>query len=331
MRTKLIGIFAGLALAACTTGVEPQQQGSHSRTVSTAPASTSTLLAWGSGPSQVGLQPHQREQLAQGVSAVAVGPDGAAHLLDRLNQRVLRLVPGAAAARVFAQAPRDAEDLAAGPDGALAAHSPLRATVWIIDHQGEPAGQLAVPRLFHQLQGVGLGRSRVVTLHVAHQETYRLGSPTAVLALEAMLHSKREGAYLLADGSGVATRLTEKGKPRLLLLQQGPRTRVVRRHALGPRALAARVVGVSGRAACVRLERQDPHQPRLVQREAICLDLHSGQRLLQRRLPAAGLYLPRRELAMGGTPPRLVLISPQQDGLRVTSWAVLGDTQGRQP
>ena len=305
-----------LALTACASPTEPLERGSRAAGI----RDGSMLLSWGSGPAEVGLRPRRTDELAQGVSAVAVGFDGAVFLLDRLNGRVLRVVPGTGEVRQAAQLPEDAEDLAAGPQGAVAAYSPLRTRVWLRDRHGEPAGEVAVPRLFRQVRRVGLEGSLGVTLHDAHQETYRLGSPAAPLTLEAALSSKREGAFLLSDGTGVAVRLNN-GRPEVLQLQQGERARVKARHLLSRRVLAARVVGVSGQVVCLRLE-QDGARPNEIQRRVVCLNTTSGRLLFERELPPPGLYLPRRELALGGDPARLVLIHPQQRGLRLQSWRV---------
>ena len=72
------------------------------------------LLSWGGGHGQAGYSPASPERLAEGPSAVAVGPAGEVVLLDRLNDRVLRIAGGQISAA--ASVPRDAEDLAVGPE-----------------------------------------------------------------------------------------------------------------------------------------------------------------------------------------------------------------------
>lgn len=305
-----------LVLTACTSPAEPPVGGAGQALV----GDGSTVLPWGSGPGQVGLRPRGHEILAEGPSALAVSSDGAVLVLDRRNGRVLRVGAGGQVS-VAARVPLDSEDLAAAPRGGLATFSPLRSRVWLRDGRGEPAGELAVPRLFRQVRRVGLGASLEVTLHDAHQETYRLGSPSAALSLEAALSSRREGAFLLSDGTGVAVQLRQ-GLPELLRLGHGPRVRVVGRHLLPRRALAARVVGVAGGAVCLRTEHDHPARAREIRRRVVCLDPGSGRLMLDRQLPAPGLYLPRRELALGGDPARLALIHPGPRGLRVQTWRV---------
>ncbi len=305
-----------LAQAACASPAEPLVGAASQGLV----GDGATLLPWGHGPGAVGLRPRGPETMALGPSAVAVSRDGAVLVLDRLNGRVLRVDAGGRVAEAAA-VPRDSEDLAAGPQGGLAAFSPLRARVWLRDGRGEPAGELAVPRLFREVRRVGLGVSLTVTVHDAHQETYHLGSPSAPSNLEAAMTSRREGAFVLDDGAGVAV-LLRRGMPELLRLLPGPRARVVGRHLLPRRALAARIIGAAGNAVCLRTEDQHPTRVDEIDRRVVCLDATSGRLLLDRRLPAPGLYLPRRELAMGGDPTRLALIHPGPLGLQVKTWRV---------
>jgi hypothetical protein len=301
------GLLLPLALvAACTT----PPPASRSQAAVTQPGSR--LLPWG----EVGHRPAQPERLAEGPSAVAVAADNSVLVLDRLNGRVLRLTEKEVT--VAATVPEDAEDLAAGPDGALAVYSPLRARVWVHGPSGEPIGQLAVPRILRNVRGIALGPSRVVWLEDAHQERLPLGSPSAPQTLEAMLHGKQEGAALLADKTAVATRRLPDGRPELLLVDRDGR--VLQAHPLGRPVLATRVVGTAGQTTCLRLERNAGPGPVLVvARQAVCLD-KNGRVLLSRDLPPPGSYVPRRELAVGGDPPRLAMIHPEADGLRVHTW-----------
>ena len=155
-----------LALAGCVSPVEVErtERASTSR-------ESSVLLPWGSGPAEVRLRSGRTDELARGASAVAVGPHGEAYVLDRLNGRVLRVSPSGRV-REAARVPEDAEDLAAGPGGALAAYSPLRARAWVHDRHGELVGAVAVPRIFREVRRVGRGPARVVTGHHAPHEPY---------------------------------------------------------------------------------------------------------------------------------------------------------------
>jgi hypothetical protein len=305
-----------LGLTACVnTTTDP----TGSRQAALTPLGERTL-SWGS---EVRLRPAGLERLAEGPSAVAAGPGDAVFVLDRLQGRVLRV--GSGAPQQHAQAAHDVTDLTASSDGALALYSPLRALVQVLDPTGQPTGSLKVPRVFRQVQRVGLGASRQLTLHVAMQETFRLGSPSTPQTLESVLHSKREGAFLLAQrrNAGVAVRRLADGRPELLVVsnKHGERSSVLQRHVLNTPVMAARIVGVVGDTACLLLERSAPQTEALkVRRSAVCLDVISGHEALRVDLPDVGLYLPRRELAVGQTPPRLLLIHPRHRGLLVKSW-----------
>lgn len=322
-RSLFIVALMALGLTAC---VSPDP--TRSRQAALTPLSGEQTLRWGT---EVGLRSAGAERLAEGPSAVAAGPNGAVFVLDRLQGRVLRV--GATTVQQHAAAAEDVMDLTAAPDGALALYSPLRANVQVLDPAGQPIGALKVHRLFRQVQRVGIGASRQLTLHVAMQETFRLGSPTAPQTLETVLHSKREGAFLLAHrgSAGLAVRRLADGRPELLVLSNGAgeRSRVLQRHALGAPVLAARIVGVAGDVACLLLEReaQASSAALKVHRAAVCLDVISGREALRVDLPDVGLYLPRRELAVGAGPPRLLLIDPRRHGLLVKVWP-LADTKG---
>jgi len=328
-----------LAAVACS---QPPEVG---RATSRALGGAGRVVPW----SQVTLRPAGPELLAEGPSAVAVAPDGSVLVLDRLGGKVLRLTDGQLT--VAASVPGDVEDLAVGPDGAVAVYSPLRARVWIHGPAGEPAGELAVPRVLRMVRGIALGPSRQLWLQDAHQQRFRLGSPTVPQALPAVLHSRREGEPL-PDGSGVLVQVTAGGAWLERVERRVDRTRVVARWRLPGPVLAARVVGATREVACLRLEQRalragpanttseplvsDRDTPAhgapaagrrapaagdslVIGRRALCLDLRTGRTLLEQPLPL-GLYLPRRELGLGGDPAQLALIRPEPSGLRVTVW-----------
>ena len=315
-----------LAGGCVSGGNEPAPHQQSQRPVvseSKTPNGFSSVLTWGNGAASVALQPRAPEQAAQGPSAVAVGPRGAAYVLDRLNGRVLQVT--AEAVRPVASVARDAEDLAVGVDfeaaTLLAAYSPLRARVWLHTPRG-PAGEIAVPRALRQIRGVALDGAGQVWVHTAFQERYRLGSPRAAQPLAGVLHSKREGEYLLADDSGVAVRLLPDGRPELLWFGPGRRAPVTQRIPLPDHVLAARVVGVADGQVCLRLEKPGPGTGISVVREVVCIDLSNGLETLRRALPQPGRYLPRRELAVGGTPARLAFIHAADQGLAVHVWVL---------
>jgi hypothetical protein len=105
----------------------------------------------------------------------------------------------------------------------------------------------------------------------------------------------------------------------VLLRRPGERLDRADRFALPERVLAARIVGAAGPAVCLRLEQAGAGPGFAVQRQVVCHDTTSGARLLQRDLPAPGLYLPAREVAVGGSPARVAFIEAAADGLRVRS------------
>jgi hypothetical protein len=308
-----------LGLATCTS---PNPPGSQQAAVTEARAEAlQRLLPWGGDASSVGLVPAGPEHPAQGVSAVAVGPEGTMYLLDRLNQRVLRV--SADAVETVATVPEDTEDLAVGPDGALALYSPLRSRVWIYA-EGKLAGEVEVPRALHQIQSLSLGPSRRVMVHDAHQETRWLGSPIAPQTLPAILHSKREGRAFLEDGSGVVVVRLPDGRPDLRVLSGSERPAVRTHFVLPEPVLAARILGVARDQVCLRLEQGSIEE---VRRRAVCVDAASGKRVLDVLLAPPGLYAPRRELALGGSPASLAFIHPEREGLRIRRW-VLGEEGG---
>lgn len=311
LHLRLNAILLAALVGGCTDPLESGESGSHQQLT----WQGSRLLLWG----VVGLSPAGPERKAHGASAVAVDPAGAVYLLDQLNQRLLQIT--ADTTIIAAQVPEDAEDLTAGPEGSFAVYSPLRARIWTHDKAGHLDGQLSIPRVFRHVRGIGLAPSRNLTFHNAFQETYQLGTPSLPRPLEEVMHSKREGAYFLGDGTGVAVRLKDK-QPEILLLGKTSYP-----YPLPETVLAARIIGVAQETVCLRLELLISEPPIEVQRRAICLDASSGQCILSKDLPSPGLYLPRRELAVGGDPPRLAFIHPEKRGLRLHVWPLKGGTQ----
>jgi hypothetical protein len=313
-----VPLLVALSLAACTAP-EPGRVGAASGALLGLSASL-TL-----GPDEVGLRPAMPERLAEGPSSLAFSQDGSLLLLDRLNGRVLRL--RATSHEVAARVPEDSEEIAAGPDGAFAVFSPLRSRVWVHAPDGAPAGELEVPRALPGVRAIALGSSREVRVVTMHQETYRLGSPSFPQLLAAVLNSRREGETG-GEEPGLAVRLLPDGSVELELHARGEHAPVVARHRVEGPVSAARLVGRVGQAACLRLEaaRQAPGGALVVERRVRCLDLASGKTLLDRDLPAPGSYVPRRELALGGAPPRLALLSASSSSLRIEVWPLEGES-----
>jgi len=309
-------------------------------------ATWSRLLRWGSDLDQAGFHPGADELLAEGPTSIAIGPAGQVLVLDRLNERVLEVSAGET--RVAAAVPADSEEIAIGPDGAIAAMSLLRAKVWVYDERGNGVGEVAFPRSFQRVHGVGLDASRRVTLRTSYQETHDLGSPSLPGDLTTMLHSKREGAFFLADGRGLQARLVHSsvgpatvnsasaGSAELLVVEAranlGPAAReserVSQRIAIGEGFSSVRVVGVTGNVACVRLESVTSTPEIAVTRRVRCVDLVSGVAVLDQGLPNPGAYVPRQELAVGAG--KVSFMSPSAEGLVVATWAFDGQLDGQE-
>ncbi|MBW2458330.1 MAG: hypothetical protein JRI68_27755 [Deltaproteobacteria bacterium] len=275
--------------------------------------------SWGDGPAELALIPPGFETVASGPSAVALTPGATPLILDRLAGRVVR-VTGDGRLVALATVPVDAEELATSSDGSLITFSPLRATAWVYDADGQAAGELPVPRALHQLLHVELGPSRTVQVRTGYQELIDLGSSAAPLPLAVALKTKKEGAALLSDGRGLSASVTD-GHAQLQVVRQATAEQhatVEAAHPIAGSVTAARIVGTFGTTACLRLERVESTPEITVSRRAFCVDVTDGTVIFDRELPAPGLYVPRRELAVGGG--HLAFIHPTQEGLTLHRW-----------
>ena len=221
---------------------------------------------------------------------------------------------------------RDVEALAVGSDGALAVYSPLHATASIFNRDGSPAGSVAIDHALHQTVGISLGASRQVLVHSAYQETMSAGSPAAPTSLATMLTGKREGAFLLPDGTGVATHATSNGVELLVTTNAAGRRSTVRsRFAIPGDATAAMLVGVSGTTACMRVEQVTQPTDRIeVTRRAVCMDATTGRVLVDMPLATPQPYVPAHELAIGTSSagPVIAMLQPTADHLVVRTCEV---------
>lgn len=283
MRAKRLGALA-LAAVACTVAAREERA-----------ATTSGALA-------AGFVPAAPEQLARGAAAVAVDARGRVFVLDSVAGRIARvegreLVP-------VAKVPRDADDLAIGPDGAFAVRRSVKPEVLVLDPTGAVVGAVDTSAV-EDIDGIALGRSRRVVVTTPFQEELLVGSPSVPQLPAAIRASKREAA--------VAGIRTEGGE---LELRRGDA-----RYVLG-RGDAVRVVGARGDVACARIEHVDTDgDGRLVtRREAACVDLARGETLLRVELAPPGDALPRRELAFGGS--TLAFARVLATGVSVTTWPV---------
>jgi hypothetical protein len=333
-RLTSVSLVLGAAAAASCHGA-PDSTGSDSQSLQAKPqqqATTSvpTLTALrlhvhaSDDDSGLHVRPQRADLPATGPTALVVTPQGTLLVLDRLAGRVVGLVAAddSAAVDTLIQVPAQVEDLSVGRDGALLAFSPVRATAWVYEANGEPAGQMTVSRELRGLQHVELGMSRMLQVRTAYQELIDIGSPSAPLPLAVALKTKREGAALLADGRGVAVQVNERRAELLVLRQadQESRSAVDLRFAIEGVVDGARVIGVHETTACVRLEEVSSTPQISVARRAYCVDMHSGNVVLDAMLGAPGSYLPRRELAMGGG--YLAFMRPDNDGVSFTRWTL---------
>ncbi len=323
-------VFLSLAgaVGGCTVGCShsPDEHGASSS--ATLSAATPSLLKWGSEDGAIGLRPNASDHLAQGASAIALAPNGEVDVLDGVNARVLVIGKDGATRTAISNLPADADDIAVAPDGAIAVYGALTQKITIFDH-GQRAQEIAIPRVFHDVDRISIGPSRRVGFRTGLGETLTLGSPSFPLPLDVTLASKREGAAILRDGTGVRGEVTrdQDGHPHAALVRVarggGERAEVVGSYALDADAL--HVVGAVGSVACARLEHvSDSSGAILVKREAVCVDMDSNREMLRVDLGVPGMYTPRGELAVGGAPAVLAFAHPEDDGLRITTYAIGG-------
>jgi hypothetical protein len=323
---SVLGLGLGGAAAAChagapVTGDEPREATEHALTAM--PDRFERVLGWGNAEGELRLSPKVAESVSYGPNAVALLPSGEALILDRLAGRVVR-VDHENAPRTVAQVAVDTEDLVAGPGGAFVAFSPLHARASFYDRSGTPTGELAVPRELRELVALSLGPSRRLSAHTAYQETLSLGSPTAPLPLPVVLHGRREGARLLADGRGLAVRAKGPSVELLVLSQAAGddvRSAVDKIIAIPGAATAARLIGAEDSVACARVEKVEGTTKLAVSRRAVCLDVVTGSVLFDEPLEAPEVYVPRTELAYSNG--RLAFIRPTTAGLVLRNFRVV--------
>lgn len=270
------------------------------------------------GPGGLTLRPAVAEQLALGPSAIAVGSDGAALVLDNWGHKLWRI--GATGATLVTSAlPADSEDLIAWSDGAFALYRPLSRAVDVFARDGSPRGSVRVPRAVVDVAWLEAGPSRRVLVQDPFQETVTLGSPHAPLDEASVLRSRREGVF------GGLEVVVKDGRARLrVLAADAEHKRLRREHTIADGVQSAQIVGAADGVACVRLERVGLRSQVVghVVRNAVCIDTETGRVRLDVALPPPGPYVPRRELALGGTPLQLVHIEPGAAGLTVRRWEV---------
>ena len=283
-------------------------------------ADGSLTLAFGDKAGEVGFAAALPERAAMGAPAVGTLPTGELLVLDALHSRVLRVEAGGAV-REVARVDRDADDLAVGPDGAFAVKRTTTPKIVVYTPAGARQGELDY-RILQDAERIELGASRRVTVVSAHQERYLLGSPTFPLSPAEVLHSKKEGVATRADGAGLAVLRAPDGLLSLVAVRhdaEQERTVEVGRVAIG-RGASARVVGVTGNVACLRVETLEDTAAVSVHREAVCVDASTGAVVFRTDLGAPGAYVPHRELTFARG--RLTFAKPASAGLEVATFAV---------
>lgn len=328
--TPWVFLSLATAIGGCTIGCGHGTEEATSRSGASALTTAApSLLKWGSEEGAVGLRPNAEDHLAQGAAAIAVAASGEVLVLDGVNRRVVAIGKDGATHTAISNLPNDADDIAVAPDGAVAVYGALSEKVTIFDH-GQRAQEIAIPRVFHDVDRVAIGASRRVSFRTGLGETLELGSPSFPLPLDVTLASKKEGAVLLRDRSGVRGEVTrdQDGHLHAALVRvasgtSDQRTKVLSSYALD--ADAVHVVGAVGDVACARLEHvSDAGGVIAVKREAVCIDMDTNRETLRVNLGSPGMYAPRGELAVGGTPAVLAFALPEDDGLHVTTYAIGG-------
>lgn len=323
-----IAVGASVLLAACAVTRESEPTSKRRESAVGAPVLGERFersFAWGEGQDHFRRSPEVAESVVYGPNAVAVASDGRPLILDRLAGRVVTL-DASSGLHTVANVTHDAEDVAAGAQGTWLAFSPLRARASLFDAEGKSVGELAVPRELRDLVSFEIGISRRVRVRTAHQETLELGSPSAPLPLPVTLAGKREGAYLLPDGRGVAVKATPAGASLVVASQaadEAARSTLEAELPLPGGPTAARVLGGRGSLVCVKSESVSSTPALVVSRRVSCLDVASAKVVFDEALPVPGLYVPRTEVAFGAG--RLAIIHPTEAGLEVTSVRVAGE------
>jgi hypothetical protein len=316
-----IWILALLASGACVVDGGPADTRSQTDSLTLGTCIDSTLN-WGSDEHTLGRLGPAEDFAARGPTDAAVRTDGTILLLDPVNRRVASLSTDGTLSTV-ASVPEHADDLAVGDDGTIAVHSALSSEVWLYNSDGRQAGSIKIPRVLRNVVDISVRGSRQIVAHTAFQESYLLGSPSAVADLPSVLANKREGAFMTGERSGVQS-LIQRGAAvaRIATVSNivgaKPRYRDV---FLGTDVDAALTVGSSHGSACFRLERVDRDTSIVhVSRQIRCVDLESGEVIAEQTLESPGLYVPRHEVIFENE--RLVSLIPNDAAMTVRNCEV---------
>ena len=309
-------------------------------------------VPWGETPNGMGLHLPAGEGAIEGPSDLKPLPGDSVLILDRFNNRVVRVFPSGELLTV-SSAPQDALHLETGPDKVIGLYSRLRSTIFFYDENGLPAGELKIPRRIREIRGFSIGTSRSVTVHTAFQSRYELGNPESPIPTHAVLQTPQEGIFPDAAGAGLAVILNNEG---FSLLEIEPRCSdatspaglpnnrrtMERSHTVwtaNEDVSSVRLVGRADEIVCMRIENlhnngYETDRRVTVEREVICIHIPTESILFRKLLKPVGKYVPGRDLALGTQPMRLVHIEPSREGLVIHSWAInpqpdLGDVSDR--
>ncbi len=282
------------------------------------------LVPFGDKGNELGFAAAVSERAAFGVPAVGRLASGDVLVLDALHSRVVR-VAADGAMTVVAKVDHDADDLAVADDGSFAVKRSTTPKVVVYTAQGARVGELSFG-ILQDVERIALGPSRRVTAISAHQERYSLGSPTFPASETEVLHSKREGIASRVDGAGVSVIREKDGSIVLVSIRAGAgdeRSTEVSRMKIGE-GDSARIVGMTGNLACLRVEHLAKTTEIAVDREAVCADATNGNVTFRTALGAPGAYVPHRELSFENG--ALTFAKPETNGkgLRIATF-VVGD------
>jgi hypothetical protein len=313
-----VGFFLG-----CGT----DQKGRSSEDVGVTESALSTpssrlTVPWGTGARGLSLRAAQPEALAYGPSSIAVADDGRIYVTDGEASRIAILdgiSTGAPTLATFAPAPRDVRDLALSKDGALAYTRTMSRDVTVLEPEGNVSGTLKMAPALGDYDGVAFGPSRRVIVETPFQQSFTLGSAHAPMALESTLVGKKEGVGQLSQGRAVSVVHGVNGD---LTLRVHTAEGIASSFRI-PDGDTGHIVGARGDVACVRIEHVAPGAtPISVTREIFCANVTTKTTVLRADLGAPGIYVPRRELALGAG--KLAFMKPTDSGLAVTVWNVEG-------
>ena len=293
-------------------------------------APVDVLIPWGAGDDEVGFRPKGDGTPSQGPWSIAAMPGGGVVVLDALNGKILDVSPDGGV-QVVGRVPWHVRGLAAGPDGEVAAWSPVTAQIMLFSN-GAPAMMNAARHLVNG-RGIDLGPSKTVTLRTAYQERFILGSPSAAVGWPQVLLTKLEGEFPWDEGRGLQVVLDAASRPVLQAVPQRPgqiKASPETLWALDRPVSSARIVGTNETGiVCLETETIVSQIPVGVEKKLVCGRPADGTVLLDLSVPGAGTFSSMNDAALSSEIPVLAVMWPETGGLRVRSF-VLGEGVGKE-